>query len=290
MAWDETSPAGTDAVREGDNAIRLFKTDVRTALGVDHKQTDGTAFSSSALSATRHKFERLVPLGYRHGLRIDQPTTGTTGNITLKGRLWIEINGDLCKLTADLVKAYSGLSASSIYYIYLTSPGHLAEITAAQFTWLTTVPTFSIVKQGWYNGDARCVGWFLTVVTSMRAFQQNGTDWSFYSLLASVAGNSATSPTLSGTLPNYVPVFGTAAKFFGTVTLSGADTIAALLVSPSTSSFAVLSWPTNGSVITVGGLLEVPLTSARDVYISRTGGVSGSANLNLLGVTLDDSL
>lgn len=35
-AWDETSPAGTDLISTGDNAIRQFKLDVRERMELDH--------------------------------------------------------------------------------------------------------------------------------------------------------------------------------------------------------------------------------------------------------------
>jgi len=36
VAWDETSPAGSQAISLGDNRIREFKTQVRQVMGVDH--------------------------------------------------------------------------------------------------------------------------------------------------------------------------------------------------------------------------------------------------------------
>jgi len=36
-SWDETSPAGSDALNQGDNSIRLVKTSIREVIAVDHK-------------------------------------------------------------------------------------------------------------------------------------------------------------------------------------------------------------------------------------------------------------
>lgn len=35
-SWDESSPAGTDPISAGDNAIRLLKTQIREVINVDH--------------------------------------------------------------------------------------------------------------------------------------------------------------------------------------------------------------------------------------------------------------
>lgn len=44
-SWDETSPAGSDALNQGDNSIRLAKTSIREVIDVDHK------FASSGTDA-----------------------------------------------------------------------------------------------------------------------------------------------------------------------------------------------------------------------------------------------
>lgn len=44
-SWDESSPAGSDALNQGDNSIRLAKTQIREVIDVDHK------FNSSGTDA-----------------------------------------------------------------------------------------------------------------------------------------------------------------------------------------------------------------------------------------------
>src|SRR3989337_4176501 len=164
-AWSETDPAGSSLRSLGDDSIRQFKIDLRERLAAEHVSGDGTAIEAADFTEARHKLSSIGLLGLLKGLRIEQRTYATSGNITVSGKLQIEINGDMCYLNSDTNLAFSGLSANTSYYIYVASPGHETELVAGNLSYSTTVPTYSTSKKGWYNGTSRAIGFFRAVTS-----------------------------------------------------------------------------------------------------------------------------
>jgi hypothetical protein len=87
-SWSEAAPAGTDFIRDGDDAIRTLKTQVREVLAVDH------TMSSSGQGADwgKHKFITLVEAA--------DVGAGTTGYCAL-GAQTISSKPELCFTDED---------------------------------------------------------------------------------------------------------------------------------------------------------------------------------------------
>lgn len=64
----------------------------------------------------------------------------------------------------------SALAASDWFYLYIDDSAVVtlgaALLTASEFVAVTTAPTYSVTKHGWYNGNDRCVGAFRTNASS----------------------------------------------------------------------------------------------------------------------------
>lgn len=87
-SWDETSPAGSDALNQGDNRIRELKTQVRELIAVDH------VFPSSG-SATDNGQHKKVTLQ-------EQADLGTGAvNATLLGSQTVSGKGELVYTDED---------------------------------------------------------------------------------------------------------------------------------------------------------------------------------------------
>jgi len=60
----------------------------------------------------------------------------------------------------------SALAASDWFYLYIDDSAVVtlgtALLTEAEFVAVTTAPTWSNSKHGYYNGNDRCIGWFIT--------------------------------------------------------------------------------------------------------------------------------
>jgi hypothetical protein len=60
----------------------------------------------------------------------------------------------------------SALAANDFLYLYIDDSAVVAAgtnlITASELVAVTTAPTYSVAKHGWYNGNDRCIGVFLT--------------------------------------------------------------------------------------------------------------------------------
>jgi hypothetical protein len=67
---------------------------------------------------------------------------------------------------STLTKSVTGLSNNTLYYIYIDDSAIVTlgdnEITSAEITYNTTAPTWDDDYRGWYNGDDRCIGAFLS--------------------------------------------------------------------------------------------------------------------------------
>jgi len=105
-SWDETSPAGSDALAQGDNRIREMKTQVREVIDVDHDFPS----SGSASDVGQHKrctFQEQADLG--------TGAVGTTilGSQTVSGKGELvytdEDNNDVQITDNGILKMSSGL-------------------------------------------------------------------------------------------------------------------------------------------------------------------------------------
>ena len=69
----------------------------------------------------------------------------------------IEANGKVYELSSDDTHAMTGLIATQdFHYIYIDDSASTAPV--AVFIDSTTEPAYSFAKQGWYNGNDRCIG------------------------------------------------------------------------------------------------------------------------------------
>ena len=75
----------------------------------------------------------------------------TTAAPDVKAKSVFENNGTLTEVTTDITPTgYSGISNSTTFYLYY-------DESAEAFVYLETVPTWSDVLQGWYNGNDRAL-------------------------------------------------------------------------------------------------------------------------------------
>lgn len=207
--WDETVPAATRLRSLGDDDIRQFKLDIRERLATEHVHSDGTAITAGNFNEARHKLSSLNLLGYKKGLRIEQTSYASSGNITIKEGLQIEINGDMCYVNSNISLPFSALSGSSnvLYYIYVSSPGHESEITVSNLSYSTTnIPSWSDSKKGWYFNTLRCIGHFTVTVSYMYPFIQTSNLYTYINYITLLSYGTATTWTaisLSSVLPVY---------------------------------------------------------------------------------------
>jgi len=298
--WSETDPAGSSLRSLGDDSIRQFKLDLRERLAAEHVSGDGTVIEAADFTEARHKLSSIGLLGLLKGLRIEQRTYATSGNITISGRLQIEINGDMCYLNSDTNLAFSGLTASTSYYIYVASPGHETELVAGNLSYSTTVPTYSTSKKGWYSGTSRAIGFFRSAVGSyMIPFIQTQFKYRYMydtlSGLVILSSGTATSYTEITSAANLIPVFcgsicilevlfdPSTALATGTVTLSGRG------VTSQVDTRIEFTYPSGSSSNGLIVQADCSLSSNRTIYY-----YSSSSNLairlGVIGFDLDGSL
>lgn len=76
-----------------------------------------------------------------------------------------EINGKRVYWDSTLTKTVAGLANNTWYYVYLDDSelSNNEELTdASEIIYNTTEPTYSASLKGWYNGNDRCIGCFLS--------------------------------------------------------------------------------------------------------------------------------
>lgn len=116
VSWDETSPAGSQTIKLGDDRIREFKTQVREVIGVDHD------FPSSG-QATDNGQHLRVTLQEQSDLGSGAVGTTILGNQTVSGKGELvysdEDNNDV-QLTSSgaLALSYAATKAALINIIY----------------------------------------------------------------------------------------------------------------------------------------------------------------------------
>ena len=103
------------------------------------------------------------------------------------------------------------LAASDWFYLYIDDSAVVtlgaAELTASEFVAVTTEPTYTVAKHGWYSGSDRCIGAFRTNGSSIiLSFQHDGGDYVIYD--QEVTDLSAYNTTTTG-----VPVYLTMPSF-----------------------------------------------------------------------------
>jgi len=83
--------------------------------------------------------------------------------IYIGGALY-DVNGKYSGWTSQLTKSFSGLSASTFYYVYLDYSAITSgtAITATEIIYSTTAPTYSHSLRAPYNGNDRCIFGFKT--------------------------------------------------------------------------------------------------------------------------------
>ena len=299
--WTETDPTGSSLRSLGDDSIRQFKLDIRERLAAEHVSEDGSAIVAGTFTEARHKLSSIGLLGLLKGLRIEQRSYATSGNITVSGKLQIEINGDMCYLDSDTNLAFSGLSASTSYYIYAASPGHETELGAGNLSYSSTAPTYSTSKKGWYSGTSRAIGFFRAVGNlKMLPFIQENYKY-YYTRAFSIASadsywvlsaGTATSATEITSVSSYIPIFsGSVADFAYWLTNSTPTSSLQALFGPDTTSNAVqaqISIGSNNSLNLRGSIL-IGLSSDRTIYYYNSSSIC-QTYLVVLGFTLDGSL
>lgn len=139
----------------GPTRVRSSAINVQTAAG-DYTITPGGNFAVTGDSVFTG--DNLVK-GANHGLGsvdgyIVNHNTSTSVTITAGS---IEANEKLYLLASDASHSMTSLaSAFDFHYIYIDDSASTAP--TAVFIDVTTEPTFSVTKRGWYNGDDRCIG------------------------------------------------------------------------------------------------------------------------------------
>lgn len=101
---------------------------------------------------------------------------------------------------ASFEHSVSSLTNETWYYIYLTCPAnHSILITDSDISLSTTAPTYSETYKGWYNGVARCIGFFKSnSAGTMRFFKTDGFFYRF--------NNGTTKVACTNTAGTWVPV------------------------------------------------------------------------------------
>ena len=294
--WTETDPTGSSLRSLGDDAIRQFKLDIRERLAAEHVSGDGTAIEAADFTEARHKLSSIGLLGLLKGLRIEQRSYATSGNITVSGKLQIEINGDMCYLNSDTNLAFSGLSASTSYYIYVASPGHETELGAGNLSYSTTAPTYSTSKKGWYNGTSRAIGFFRTDTGSkIVSFIQTRYIYSFHNLNPSWQLNSGQATTLTEVtnISLVTPVFvGSEVKLRFNVVVSATNSgYFFYLSTDGTNNIRLQRFDAVGltAINNADGEITCPLSSSRTLYY-KVSNVSHYLYLLVIGFDLDGSL
>lgn len=110
----------------------------------------------------------------------------------------------------------SALAASDWFYLYIDDSAVVtlgaALLTDAEFVAVTTAPTWSNAKHGFYNGNDRCVGAFLTNASSqIIEFFHDGGELFHYADMVIIGSMSNTSWT-DLDLSSNVPAFSTKAQ------------------------------------------------------------------------------
>ena len=152
----------------------------------------------------------------------------------------------------------SALAASDWYYLYIDDSAVVslgaALLTAAEFVAVTTAPTYSVTKHGWYNGSDRCIGAFLTNASSQIVeFYHDGGEQVFFADEQGSITHTATSWT-DVDLSDYVPGFSTKADVGFYTTYDAEDT----------ATFGY--WRTNGQTGSTGHRIGIAQDSGADTY------------------------
>jgi microcystin-dependent protein len=107
-AWNETSPAGTDLISAGDNAIRQFKLDVRERMELDH------IWNTSLSEDGKHARVRLRPAVDITPITSDATNTlsgVTSGGIASLTQTWNNAGGTFTALKANITDTASNAAS-----------------------------------------------------------------------------------------------------------------------------------------------------------------------------------
>lgn len=74
----------------------------------------------------------------------------------------VEINGGLYSVVSNITKQLTGLSADTWHYLLAGAPASGNELSADDLAASASAPGYDAARLGWYSGDARCLGFFLT--------------------------------------------------------------------------------------------------------------------------------
>jgi hypothetical protein len=115
----------------------------------------------------------------------------------------VEANAKLYALAADTTHAMTSLAAGfGRHYIYIDDSESSAPVAAIIDS--TTAPTKSVPKNGWYNGDDRCIGFCYspaggaTIIQFGIVAQSGQKIRMFFSVVSSVEFNLATNMSPNG--------------------------------------------------------------------------------------------
>src|SRR3972149_8655325 len=293
--WTETDPTGSSFRSLGDDAIRQFKLDLRERLASEHVSGDGTVIEAADFTEARHKLSSIGLLGLLKGLRIEQRTYGTSGNITISGRLQIEINGDMCYLNSDTNLAFSGLAASTSYYIYVASPGHETEIVAGNLSYSTTVPTYSTAKKGWYSGTSRAIGFFRAMSTGgMLPFIQSSNSYRYLDSGRTGAIFSLTPTTVyleHSSIANNLPVFISEVLLSVYISITSADIDTQIYFSCNgTTHDSRILLKTASAILELMVQIQTPVSATRTIYYKMDNATTSNDTITIIGFDLDGSL
>lgn len=108
------------------------------------------------------------------------------------------------------------LAANDWFYVYIDDSAVVTagtnELTASEFVAVTTAPTYSVAKHGYYNGNDRCICAVKTNSSSeITKFVHDGGDYLEYSDQVSDRGNAAL-PTSLTAVTLTIPDFGNYTK------------------------------------------------------------------------------
>lgn len=138
MTWDVTTPAGSDAVSQGDDKIREFKVDIQAALKAnDATLGDAGAFPGASTAAPKYHYRGLK---------------GTTAQRPAAGNYGLYVNTDTATIQRDNGTTWEDVA---------TTPAYAGPIPAG-----TKMPFYqSIAPTGW-TIDASVNDRFVRIVSA----------------------------------------------------------------------------------------------------------------------------
>lgn len=126
----------------------------------------------------------------------------------------VEINSTLYKVTSQITKLLTSLTASNWYYIYVKPPSSGKIISSAEIEYTTTAPTENLAKMGYYHGTNttwRCIG--VVYASATDTVFEFDTERGFYRYYEQFLNYSTTITTSWVTVTFTAPAF---AKFIQT--------------------------------------------------------------------------